>query len=508
MMLRSSEDKFSKLFYSSPDAILLMELQSGKVIDVNGRFEKLFGYSRDELLGRPVHAFDMYSPAERQRFVSMMQELGMVDDVEFGLRDKAGNTIIVTASAELIDIDQVQHALTILHDITERRQTEEALRQAQKSQSIATLAGGIAHDFNNLLNAVLGQSTLALGKLSPESPAGGNISKAIKAAERAADLTRQLLAYSGKGKFLIEDIDLNTFIKENVQMLEVSIPKTAQLRFTFGTPAPVIRGDMGQLQQVVMNLIINAGEAMDTDPGFIDIRTDQVRVTQGDSEYWKYTGSPLQTGMYALVQISDTGQGMKPEVQARIFEPFFSAKFVGRGLGLAAVLGVVKGHRGGIRVASEEGRGTRFDVVFPIVESSSRANAPSEKITPAVQGKGKTVLVIDDELSVLELLTDILTEAHFTVIGSPNPVDGIDLYRRHRQDIAIVILDYSMPGMDGKTAFGKLLELNEDVKVLLCSGYAEEQMESSFGDMRPADFIHKPYKPTALLERISSVLSD
>ena len=396
----------------------------------------------------------------------------------------------------------------IVTDITERKRAEDALRHAQKTQSIGTLAGGIAHDFNNLLNAVIGQSALALGKLPKESLAGSNVIKAMKAAERAADLTRQLLAYSGKGKFHIEEIDLNLLVNENVEMLEVSIPKTTQLRFELGSPSPHIRGDVVQIQQVIMNLIINAGEAMGADPGYIYVRTSGIKLSEDDTEYWKHTTTPLAPGLYALLQVIDTGHGMKPEVVDRIFDPFFTTKFTGRGLGLAAVLGILRGHGGGIRLASEEGKGTRFDVVFPLVATSVVTNVPEEKAVPMVIGEGKTVLVIDDEPSVLELLTDIFEEAKFTVIGASDPIEGIELYRKHQGSITMVILDYSMPGMDGKSAFEELIKINKDVKVLLCSGYTEELVESAFGVVRPAGFIHKPYQPAVLLERMSQVFSE
>jgi two-component system, cell cycle sensor histidine kinase and response regulator CckA len=477
-----------------------------------GALEKITGYTEEEF--RAIgHWRSTVHPEDLEKDSRDFQKLLNNEKVDSEIRTihKNGHTTWMRVYANPIWDKKANKLVGIsgaVQDITERKQAEEALRQSQRLESIGTLAGGIAHDFNNLLNAVLGQSALALSKLPHENPAASNVGKAIKAAERAADLTRQLLAYSGKGKFVIEEIDLNSFIKENVQILEISIPKTAQLRFTLGSPAPFIHGDMGQLQQVVMNLIINAGEALGENPGTIDIRTDQFTLTQHDSGFWKYTNTPLPEGKYALLQIRDTGHGIKTEVLARIFEPFYSTKFVGRGLGLAAVLGIIKGHQGGIRLESEEGKGTRFDFIFPLVEKSATLDAPLTPSPPVVSGKGKTVLVIDDEPSVLDLLNDILSAAEFTVMGSPNPLEGIETYRRHHQTIKIVILDYSMPGMDGKAAFTELVKINKDVKVLLCSGYAEEQMESSFGDLRPAGFIHKPYKPEALLARLTELLSE
>jgi two-component system, cell cycle sensor histidine kinase and response regulator CckA len=390
--------------------------------------------------------------------------------------------------------------------ITDRKNAEEALRHAQKQESIGILAGGIAHDFNNLLQAVLGQISLALGKLAPENIAVLNLTKAIKAAEHAADLTRQLLAYAGKGKFLNSVIDLNRLINENIQMLETSVPRTARLRFELGNPSPHIRGDIGQLQQIIMNLIINAGESMGPKSGYITVRTRRIELTENDAEYWKYTNNPLPPGMYALLQVNDTGEGIKPEMLTRIFDPFFTTKLTGRGLGLAAVLGIIRGHHGGIHIESEMGQGTEFQIIFPLVEASKLANAQKMIASTAINGDGKTVVVIDDESSVLELLTDTFTDANFKVIGALNPTEGVELYREHFRNVAVVVMDYSMPGMDGKAAFNELVKINKDVIVVLCSGYMEDEVMSVFGKSHPHSFIQKPYKPNDLLEKVWDIL--
>jgi len=393
-------------------------------------------------------------------------------------------------------------------NITDRKNSEQALRNAQKLESIGTLAGGIAHDFNNLMNAVLGQSALALNKLPKESPAVSHITKAIKASERVADLTRQLLAYSGRGKFLVDEIDLNNLVKENIQILEVSIPKTTQLRYELGSPSPHIKGDVSQIQQVIMNLIINAGEAMVPNPGQITLRTNRIELKENNTDYSKYSVTPLAAGSYALLQVSDTGSGISQETLTRIFDPFFTTKFTGRGLGLAAVLGIIKGHKGGLRIKSEVGKGTMFEILLPLVVTSAKTNAAEKNESAVVNGKERTILVIDDESSVIELLEDLLSALHFKVIGASDPLKGIERYRQEQQNISMVILDYSMPVMDGKAAFEELLKINNNVKVLLCSGFNEEETMSTFGTNRPTGFFQKPYKIEALIKRISVILSD
>jgi two-component system, cell cycle sensor histidine kinase and response regulator CckA len=402
---------------------------------------------------------------------------------------------------------RLSHVIIQHIDETERKQAEEALRHAQKLESIGTLAGGIAHDFNNLLNAVLGQTALALGKLSQENPARNHLEKSIKAGERAADLTRQMLAYSGKGKFVTKQIDLNRLVNENIQMLETAVPKTARLRFELSTFSPQIHGDVGQIQQVIMNLIINAGEAIGSNAGYITIRTGRKEITDRETEYCRYTNVPLAPGAYAALQVHDTGIGMSPEVLARIFDPFYTTKFTGRGLGLAAVLGIIRSHSGGLCIESEEGKGTNFEVVLPIVESEKAAETKDAEQPARIDGTGKTILVIDDEPSVIELLKDVFTQAQFTVIGALSPTEGIALYRHHREQVSLVILDYAMPGMDGKATFEQLRRIDGGVKVLLCSGYTEEETSSAFGPLRPSGFIQKPYNSDRLLELVSDMTS-
>ncbi len=357
------------------------------------------------------------------------------------------------------------------------------------------------------MNAVLGQSALALNKLPKESAAADQIAKAIKASERVADLTKQLLAYSGRGKFFINEIDLNKLVTENVQILEVSIPKTTKVRYDLGSPSPHFKGDISQIQQVIMNLIINAGEAMDPNPGTIILRTNRIEINSEINEYSKYTASPLAAGSYALLQVRDTGSGISQQTLTRIFDPFFTTKFTGRGLGLAAVLGIIKGHKGGLRIESEEGKGTLFEVIFPLVTSSTTADVPEKDKTSLVKGEGKSILVIDDEASVIELLADVFTENNFMVMSALDPVKGIEIYRQYHGKISMIVLDYSMPVMDGKAAFDELLKINNDVKVLLCSGYSEEETLSAFGIDRPMGFLQKPYKPDVLVQQVSKILS-
>jgi len=494
---------------ASGDAVFMTD-RNGTMTFINPEFTRLYGYTKEEIVGKCTPRILKTGVTSSESYEKFWKAIlsNPVEKREIKNKAKDGRVLSIESSVSRVidESGKITGFLAIQRDVTERRRSEDALRHSQKLESIGTLAGGIAHDFNNLLNAVLGQSALALSKLPRESLAADNVTKAIKAAERATDLTRQLLAYSGKGKFVTVDFDLNRLVQENIQILEVSIPKTVQLKLLLDSSGATIQGDMGQIQQVIMNLIINAGEAIGSKPGTITIRTGRIEITPEDNHFWKYTTTSLATGKYVSLQVSDTGCGILPTMLARIFDPFFSTKFTGRGLGLAAVLGIIRGHNGGVGIESELGKGTTFEVVFPLVDGTVKADLTEKTSNIPIDGEGKTLLVIDDEPTVLELLMDVFTGANFKVIESLNPIEGVEMYREHQEKIAMVVLDFSMPGMDGKAAFEELTKINKNVRVLLCSGYSEEEMMSGFGAIRPLGFMKKPYKPSDLLERVSSML--
>ncbi len=508
--LKLSEEKYVKLFSSNPSAITLTRISDGMLMEVNESFTNIFGYSRDEVIGSTVFQKGLWVDLhEREKLlVELMKKDSLLRNIEVRFYSKDKKIITASGSWETLEFGGEEYSLATFVDISERKQMEQALRNAQKLESIGTLAGGIAHDFNNLLNAIMGQSSLALKKIPEENPAIGNINKAIKASEHAADLTKQLLAYSGRGKFLMERIDLNLLVRENISILEVSVAKNAELRYELCTPAPCIIADSGQIQQIIMNLIINASDAMETKPGVITVRTNSIELAHDDNKYCEYTHHPLLPGRYALLQVSDTGSGMSQETLTRIFDPFFTTKFTGRGLGLSAVLGIIKGHKGGMRIESTVGTGTQFEVVLPLVDTSQIMNVPEKEKSLVLAGEGKTILIIDDDPFVFQLLEDIFTEYHFTVIGSSDPVQGIEYYRQEFQNVSMVILDFSMPHMNGKDVFEQLIQINKNVKVLLCSGYTEEETLLHFEKERPMGFFQKPYKPETLAQRVMEIVSN
>ena len=500
--------KLSLAVEQSPASIVITDTK-GSIEYVNPKFMRVSGYSFEEARGKNPNIVKS-GETTQEEYRKLWETITAGRHWQGEFHNKRKNGELYWESASIFPVQNLNGVVTnfvaVKEDITERKRSEEALRHAQKLESIGTLAGGIAHDFNNLLNVIMGQSSLALAKLPKESIAGNSITKALKAAERATDLTRQLLAYSGKGKFVSEDFDLNRLVEENTQFLGLSVPKTTEMKYDLTSCPLIVHGDIGQIQQVIMNLIINAGEAIDAAPGTVTVRTGKVAIAEGDAEFWRYTNSPLPPGEYASLQVEDTGHGMRPEILARIFDPFFTTKFTGRGLGLAAVLGITRGHHGGIRIDSTKERGTKFEIVLPLVKTGSASPSRVQPASLEVDGSGRTILVIDDEAAVLELLTDVLTEARFTVLGALNPVEGIELFRKQHASVSMIVLDYSMPGMDGKAAFEALKKIDRRAKVLLSSGYTEEEMKSAFGVSHPDGFIKKPYKPSDLLEQIGGIL--
>lgn len=398
--------------------------------------------------------------------------------------------------------DQVISVVVTIRDVTEKKLTQEALWHTQKMESLGILAGGVAHDFNNLLVAMLSQSSLALHKMSPNAPARKHVEKTIGAAERAADLTRQMLAYSGKGSFAMQPISLNELIRENVHLFTAVIPKNIQLNFNLTDALPSFQGDPGQMQQIVMNLILNAAEAIGDNAGHITIATRRQEITAVDGQYWQQTQEPLTLGAYIKLQIEDDGTGMAETTLARIFDPFFTTKFTGRGLGLAAVLGIVRGHKGGLHVTSQPETGTIFEILFPVTQAASPAASENGDTPEQLSPPSAAVLVIDDEEPVREAVTDILAMEDIRVYTAVDGQTGITLFQEHQQEIELVLLDLSMPGLSGHQTFQALRQIDNELKIVLSSGYSEAEINRQFSGENVAGFLPKPFKLDTLVQTI------
>jgi len=393
-------------------------------------------------------------------------------------------------------------AIWIFEDITARKDSEEALRQAQKLESLGILAGGIAHDFNNLLTAIMGNLNLAQLKLAESHPAHVFLANVEKTIQKAADLTRQMLAYSGKGSFVVKPNDLNQIVSEMTNLLEVSIPKKITLTLGLAPGLPRVLSDASQIQQVVMNLVTNAADAIGEEEGTISLVT-RSEVLEGSHVMSAQPGEHLPPGLYAVLVVTDTGCGMGTEILARIFDPFFSTKLTGRGLGLSAMLGILRGHRAGIQIQSRPGQGSRFEIFFPATQS-----LPTERIAaPPVQGAlglKARILLVDDEASIRETASVALSSLGLEVITAENGVEALERFQAQVFDL--VVLDLTMPRMDGREAFRRLRGLREDLPVIVCSGYSEQETILDLQGRTPTAFLSKPYPLKALISSVSEVL--
>lgn len=386
-------------------------------------------------------------------------------------------------------------------DIGGRRRMEEKLRQTAKLEALGVMAGGIAHDFNNLLTGILGNASLLTEIVPAEHmPVVEDI---VKASERAADLTRQMLAFAGKGRFQVKKLDISSEVREILRVIKAAIHKDAAIVVQLADNLPCIEGDPSQIQQLVMNLVINASDAIEGIPGTIAIETKEQDV---DEAYIAQTfgAGQITPGRYVSLEVHDTGCGMSEETKAKIFDPFFTTKFAGRGLGLAATLGIVQGHKGALKVYSAVGRGTTFKVILPAVAGETGKAAPPASMPPW-RASG-TILVIDDEDIVRRVAKTALESNGCKVLVAPDGEAGIELFGKFADEVSLVLLDLTMPGMGGEEAISHLRRMRPGLRVIVSSGYNEVETVRRFTSQGIAGFIQKPYSASGLLAKIREVM--
>jgi two-component system, cell cycle sensor histidine kinase and response regulator CckA len=486
----------------------------GAITDVNEATERVTGFSREELIGTDFSAY--FSDPERARsgYQTVFNE-GEVHDYALEIRHGDGSLTPVLYNASVYRDEQgaVQGVFAAARDISERRRTEEErlelerrFLQSQKLESLGVLAGGIAHDFNNILTAVLGNADLALQELSPSAAGRENLLEIVNASRRAADLCHQMLAYSGRGHFVIEPIDMGALVEDLSDLLKSTISKKAVLRLHLGEGLPPVMGDASQLGQVIMNLVINASEAIGENDGLITVSTAAVECSRA----YLRTNSladELAPGLYVSLEVVDTGCGMDEETRNRLFEPFFTTKFAGRGLGLAAVLGIVRGHKGGLRLKSEPGRGSGFKILLPA------ADVPVPNVPRGVSDGGAltvegTVLLVDDEETIRVLGRRMLASLGFQVLTAVDGQEALEVYRAHQDEIVLVVLDLTMPRMDGAETLQELRRMDPEVKVIMSSGYDQQDIMPLRGEGGPVGFVQKPYTLGVLRNELQGVLAE
>ncbi|MGE0479388.1 MAG: PAS domain S-box protein [Phycisphaerae bacterium] len=506
--LREANERFESLVARMPLGYIVWA-PDFRVLEWNAAAREIFGFAPTEALGR--HAYDLIVGREDRLAVGRMW-----DETVNG--DGAGAVLVsnVRKSGEPITCewfntvlrgpDGAVHSIaTMVRDVSEPQRLQTQLRHSQKLESLGVLAGGVAHDFNNFLVSILCNASLVAERLPHDSEARRHLQKIINASRRASELTRQMLTYAGRGTFDVQPLDLNALVRELGDFLRAALARNVSLTFNLHERLPLIDADSGQIQQVVMNLLINASEAIGQKPGLVSIETATVELDARRIAL-EFAEHNLTPGTYVRLTVMDSGCGMAPETVARIFDPFFTTKFTGRGLGLATILGIVRAHRGAIKVVSALNQGTEFAVLLPVSRQPAPA-APPTRSGPSSLPPGATVLVIDDEADIREVVHDILESRGAKVLVAENGARGIELFQKHVDEIGAVLLDMTMPGMSGDTVCREVHALRPGVPVILSSGYSEHEATSRFGGERFAAFVQKPYSIDALVETCATVLS-
>ncbi len=470
----------------------------------------------DEIVGRTDHELgwrdqaDLYRTDDREVMASGVPKIGYEEPqtTPNGRRIwlRTSKIPLRNADGEIVGVLGTYEDITASKDAEEeRRHLEANVLHAQKLESLGILAGGIAHDFNNLLVAVLGHADLALAETPPHAPGRQHLEEIRKAAVRASELTNQMLAYSGRGRFRVQRLDLSAVVDEISHLLLASIPKKTILHCELADDLPAVEADVAQINQVVMNLVTNAAESFE-DGGTITLRTG--RLVAGPAEYMDATThESLPAGDYVFLEVRDDGCGMSDETRQRLFEPFFTTKFQGRGLGLAAVMGIVHGHGGLIEVVSAPDQGSTFRVLLPADLSRRAADEDVDTADRAQAPFHGTVLLVDDEETVRRTVGKMLEYEGFDVLVARDGIEALRVFNERRREIRLVLLDITMPRMDGLEAFRELRAIDPNVRVLLASGFDEQEATRQLEDPGQAGFIKKPFTRDALRARLGKVLA-
>jgi len=501
--LERAQARYRRLSETIPDAVGVHRY--GKWIYVNPAAVILLGVeNKEELLDRSVLEVIQEDDHERaiQRIVAENQ-----DGINFPLHEEHwlrmdGSDIYVELQATSVDWDDDTAMLIVVRDISarkeaesERQQMKEQVEHVQRLESLGVLAGGIAHDFNNLLGAIMGNISIAQMELEEGSEIAELLEHTEIAAQRAADLCNQMLAYSGKGKFVIKTLHLSDLIREMLELLKVYIGKHVQIQLELADELPTIDVDVAQMQQVIMNLVINAAEAIDESGGTIYVRTDSCYVDQEELAK-SYLDEGLSEGHYVILEIEDTGSGMDAETQKKMFDPFFTTKFTGRGLGMSAILGIIRGHKAAIYIDSELGKGSCFKIFFPsILDENLPKKVASVPQSNHWTGKG-LVMLVDDEDMIRQVGKQMLEKMGFDVLLAQDGEHALKLYTQRHADIHLIIMDVMMPGMKGTDCVRKIHEAYDNVRVIMSSGYSEKGVINELGSGML--FLQKPYNYSAL----------
>ena len=494
------------LFFRTTEDYAVIVLDPDAVVTRwNPGAERIFGWSADEIVGTSgVKIFvepDLRAemPAVELRTAT---EQGRAEDERWHRR-KDGSRF--WASGLLVSLREdgvLRGYVKVVRDLTERRRLDEAVREAQKLESIGVLAAGVAHDFNNVLTAIMGNLSLARSapRESRVAEVEGLLTEAERASRRAGDLVKQLLDYAGKSRREVRPVDVARVVSDAVTVVRASISPKIRIDLD-APPATRIHADTGQLQQLVLNLVFNAAEAIGDAEGQVEIRL-AVREFEEAELRSRYLGFPLPPRAYTEIVVRDTGRGMDPDTLRQIFDPFFTTKFLGRGLGLAAALGIVRSHGGGIAVESAPGRGSIFTVVLPAEQDIGGPKTVAEVVADEGRGEG-LVLVVDDEAAIRSLVQRSLEGLGYTVLAAEHGGQALDLLQRSPDPLALAVLDLTMPVMDGSEAALRLQQQQPDLPIIVMSGLADQDALRRLEKVRIAGFVPKPFAPEQLAQAVA-----
>lgn len=511
--IRENEARNRALLEANPDILYLFD-RDGRIQELKAPAdaETLFHVAPAKAVGGLLADARTATPEVLAQFKEKIQgafETGMIQSFEFHLSRPDGQDY--WGEVRMLRMNE-RHVLAVERNVTDRCRAERGRRllevrigQKQKMESLGILASGIAHDFNNILTAILGQAEAALAN-APGASAEA-ISTIRSAAIRASGLTRQLQAYAGQGSFEIKRLSLNNLLGDMTQLLRSSLSKKAVVELRLDSELPMVEGDSSQLWQVAMNLLLNASEALDGQPGTITLSTTRMDATSAELTDF-LSVQPLPAGTYVLLEVEDSGRGMTPDVLARIFDPFYSTKSKGRGLGLSAVMGIVQAHGGGIAVRSSPGAGTTFRIIIPacltveVITAAAPAAVATNNTQPSAR---KVVLVAEDENDIRKVVVLTLRSAGYEVIAAENGRVAVELFSKRADDISMALLDVEMPEMNGEEAFRAIHAIRPDVPIIVMTGYGDMSAHARFKDLQPAHILAKPFTRSHLLDAVSRV---
>jgi len=500
--LRKSEEKFRTAFHTSPNAINLNSAEGGMYIDINEGFTKIMGYSREDVIGKTSVELNIWNDIkDRENLVSRLKKHGVVENLEADFKGKDGQIRTGLMSARILRIDNQDAILSITRDITNQRKLETQLQQAQKMESIGTLAGGIAHDFNNILFPILGYAEMLLEDIPEGSPFKDSLKGIYTSALRAKGLVKQILTFSRQDTNELKLMKMQPIIKEALKLIRSTIPTTIDIKQDINPDCGVIKADPTQIHQIVMNLTTNAYHAMEETGGELKVSLTEMELGKLD-----LINQNMAPGVYACLIVADTGVGMDKILKDKIFDPFFTTKTIGKGtgMGLSVVHGIVIAMGGAIHVYSEPGKGTQFHVYLPLAEVVKEQQATN--VVAPIQGGNEQILLVDDEEAILIMEKRMLERLGYQVTSRTSSLEALEAFRANPDKFDLIITDLAMPNMPGDKLSMELTKIRPDIPVLLCTGFSQTMSEEKAASLGIKGFLLKPIVMMDLAQKVRKVL--